>query len=73
MTITFLSREAFEQKVSNGEFLEYAEVHGNFYGTLKTEVLDHLAAGTDVVMDIDVQGADQVRGCDDPSIQVCAG
>ena len=44
-------------------------MHGNFYGTLKTEVLDHLAAGTDVVMDIDVQGADQVRGCDDPSIQ----
>lgn len=66
----FISREAFEQKVSNGEFLEYAEVHGNFYGTLKTEVLNHLAVGTDVVMDIDVQGADQVRDCDDTSIQV---
>ncbi len=65
----FLNRETFEQKVTNGEFLEYAEVHGNFYGTLKIEVLNHLAAGTDVVMDIDVQGADQVRGCDDASIQ----
>ena len=65
----FLNRETFQQKVSHGEFLEYAEVHGNFYGTLKTEVLNHLAAGIDVVMDIDVQGADQVRGCNDTSIQ----
>ena len=65
----FLNREIFQQKVSHGEFLEYAEVHGNFYGTLKTEVLNHLAAGIDVVMDIDVQGADQVRGCNDTSIQ----
>lgn len=65
----FLNRETFQQKVSHGEFLEHAEVHGNFYGTLKTEVLNHLAAGIDVVMDIDVQGADQVRGCNDISIQ----
>lgn len=65
----FLCRETFEQKVANGEFLEYAEVHGNLYGTLKKEVLDHLTLGTDVVMDIDVQGADQVRSCDDSSIQ----
>lgn len=65
----FLSHENFEQKVRDGAFLEYAEVHGNFYGTLKSEIIGYLASGTDVVMDIDVQGADQVRACQDPAIQ----
>lgn len=65
----FLTRETFEQKISAGEFLEYAEVHGNLYGTLKAEVLNHLTKGIDVVMDIDVQGADQVRSCTDLSIE----
>lgn len=64
----FLTRDEFERRVAAGEFLEHAEVHGNRYGTLKSEVLDHLAAGTDIVMDIDVQGAAQVRACDDESI-----
>lgn len=64
----FLSREEFEQKIASGEFLEHAEVHGHFYGTLKSEVLNHISQGTDVVMDIDVQGADQVRACTDASI-----
>ena len=65
----FLSRESFEQKVHDGDFLEYAEVHGNFYGTLISEIIDHLASGTDVVMDIDVQGADQVRECQDSGVR----
>lgn len=65
----FLSTEEFGQKVEAGEFLEHAEVHGNQYGTLRSEVLDRLAKGQDVVMDIDVQGADQVRRCEDPAIQ----
>lgn len=65
----FLSQEQFQQKVADGDFLEHAEVHGNCYGTLKSEVIEHLTAGTDVVMDIDVQGADQVRECQDPAIQ----
>ncbi len=65
----FLTREEFTQRVEAGEFLEHAEVHGNYYGTLKSEVLEHLAAGVDVVMDIDVQGAELVRTCDDPAIQ----
>ncbi len=65
----FLSRESFEQKVQDGDFLEYAEVHGNFYGTLISEITDHLASGTDVVMDIDVQGADQVRECQDSGVR----
>lgn len=64
----FLSREEFQQRVAIGDFLEFAEVHGNYYGTLKSEVLTHIAAGTDVVMDIDVQGADQVRACSDSAI-----
>jgi len=66
----FLSLDDFTVRVKKKEFLEHAEVHGNFYGTLKSEVLDHLVRGTDVVMDIDVQGAAQVRDCDDPGIQI---
>ncbi len=65
----FLTREEFEQRATRGEFLEYAEVHGNFYGTLKSEVLSHIEAGRDVLMDIDVQGAALVRNQDDPRIE----
>jgi guanylate kinase len=65
----FLTREEFTQRVDAGDFLEHAEVHGNFYGTLKSEVLDRIADGIDVFMDIDVQGADQVRDCPDQAIQ----
>lgn len=64
----FLDVATFQEKVAADAFLEHAEVHGNYYGTLKSEVLDYLAAGTDVVMDIDVQGAASVRACDDPAI-----
>lgn len=65
----FLQRPDFEARIAAGDFLEHAEVHGNLYGSLKSEVLEHLATGTDVVMDIDVQGAAQVRACDDPGIR----
>lgn len=64
----FLTREDFEAKATRGEFLEYAEVHGNFYGTLKSEVLNHIRAGRDVLMDIDVQGAELVRNQTDETI-----
>lgn len=57
----FLTRAAFEAKIAAGEFLEHAEVHGNFYGTLRAEVEPHLRHGDDVLLDIDVQGARQVR------------
>lgn len=60
----FLSRDEFLERVEKGEFLEHAEVHGNFYGTLSSEVVDRISLGTDVVMDIDVQGAAQVRAID---------
>jgi guanylate kinase len=65
----FLSREQFLSKRQNGEFLESAEVHGNLYGTLRSEVVQYLAVGRDVVMDLDVQGAELVRKCEDTSIR----
>lgn len=65
----FLTREQFQSDAEKGEFLEYAEVHGNLYGTLKSEVFHFIDQGQDVVMDIDVQGAAQVRSCQDPAIQ----
>ncbi len=57
----FLSDQDFEQRVQGGEFLEHAVVHGNQYGTLKASIHEALAAGRDVLMDIDVQGAEQIR------------
>lgn len=64
----FLSHQEFQDKIGKGHFIEHAEVHGNFYGTLHDEVVKKLTAGSDVVMDIDVQGADLVRNCPDPLI-----
>ena len=65
----FLTREQFEEDVKTGGFLEHAEVHGNHYGTLRSEVHSFLERGQDVVMDIDVQGAAQVRASQDEAIQ----
>ena len=68
----FLSPEEFIAKRDAGEFLESAEVYGNLYGTLKSEVIGPLAQGTDIVMDLDVQGAAQVRACADAEIRLTA-
>jgi len=57
----FFDHDTFEAKVAAGEFYEYAHVHSNLYGTLKSEVQDKLAAGTDLLLNIDVQGAAQMR------------
>lgn len=65
----FLAEADFVTRIVNGEFLEHATVHGHRYGTLKREVTAHLASGVDVVMDIDVQGAAQIRACEDSSIR----
>lgn len=65
----FLTKEDFYHRLAAGDFLEHAEVHGNLYGSLKSEVVSHLQAGRDVVMDIDVQGAAQIRTCEDRDIQ----
>lgn len=55
----FVTREAFEACRDRNEFAEWAEVHGNLYGTLRREVEQVLGAGKHVIMDIDVQGARQ--------------
>ena len=57
----FISVEEFKERVDNDEFLEYAEVHDFYYGTLKSEVTDLIQDGKDVLVDIDVQGMRQVR------------
>ena len=57
----FLTKEEFLAKEKNGEFLEYATVHGNYYGTLKSEVEARLLHGEDVILEIDVQGGLQVK------------
>ena len=57
----FVSRERFEQMVQRGEFLECALVHGNYYGTSERWVRTQLAAGASIVLEIDWQGAAQVR------------
>ncbi len=57
----FISKEEFEKKVSNDEFLEYAEYCENFYGTLKTEVDSYLEKGINVILEIEIQGAMKVR------------
>jgi len=56
----FVDRAAFEAMVGAEAFLEWAEVHGNLYGTARSEVEGRLERGLDVILDIDVQGAEQV-------------
>jgi guanylate kinase len=56
----FLTRADFIRRREAGDFAEWAEVHGNLYGTLETEIRRVLAGGQHVVMDIDVQGARQI-------------
>ncbi len=53
----FMTVERYNELVAQEAFVEHAQVHGNFYGTLKSEVNERLARGEDVVLDIDVQGA----------------
>jgi guanylate kinase len=56
----FLSIDEFKKKIAAGEFLEYAQYNGNYYGTPRQFVEEQLAAGRDVLLDIEVQGAAQV-------------
>lgn len=57
----FVTEDEFKRMVEDGEFLEWAHVHGHMYGTLRKWVEEKLAGGYDVVLEIDVQGAMQVR------------
>ncbi len=67
----FLTEEDFLARVDRGELFEYAQVHNRWYGTLKSYVAENLRKGIDVMMDIDVQGAAQVRGCEDELVTKC--
>ncbi len=57
----FIDVGRFREMIERDEFLEWAEVHGNFYGTSKKWIADQLTAGNDVLLEIDWQGAQQVR------------
>jgi guanylate kinase len=57
----FTTRERFEEMIHEGEFLEYAEVFGNYYGTAKSTLQEAFVHDRDLLLDIDVQGAAQVR------------
>lgn len=57
----YVSREEFEERIRRGEFLEYAEVFGNYYGTHRSALERAEAEGRDLVLDIDVQGARQLK------------
>jgi len=65
----FMTTEQFEARIKAGEMLEYAKVHQNYYGTLLAPVKEALAEGTDVLLDIDVQGASAIRSCGDALIR----
>jgi guanylate kinase len=72
----FLSRKEFRERVKNGEFLEHAKVHGNYYGTLEDTVLFAMEEGRHALLDIDVQGAQQIRNALarlDPRHPLCRG
>lgn len=57
----FVTREEFEEKIANGDFLEYNEYAGNYYGTPRKEVVDQLETGKDVVLEIEVNGAKMIK------------
>jgi guanylate kinase len=57
----FLTVPEFESRISTGKFLEHAQVHGNYYGTLREAVLASIDGGRDVLMDVDTQGAARIR------------
>ena len=57
----FVNEDEFKRLINNQEFLEYAKVFSNFYGTTRTPVIDKLNKGKNVLFDIDWQGADQIK------------
>lgn len=57
----FVGEEEFKNMIKNDEFLEYASVHGNYYGTPKKYVFEKMAEGENIILEIDVQGALQIK------------
>lgn len=58
----FVTREEFEDNIKKGNFLEYAEYNGNYYGTPKHKINEYLNKGIDVILEIEIQGALQIKG-----------
>jgi guanylate kinase len=69
----FLSEEAFQQKIKEGQFMEWARVHDWLYGTLKAPLMEDLENGRDVVLDVDPQGALTIKNSfsDAVSVYIC--
>jgi guanylate kinase len=57
----FLTRNGFETKIQNNEFIEWEEVYGDLYGTLKSEVIGYVSAEHDMILDVDVKGALSIK------------
>src|SRR6056297_136706 len=57
----FYSEKEFKEKIIENDFLEYAQVYGNYYGTPKSKVIDEINNGKDVILEIDIQGALQIK------------
>ncbi|MGO0971333.1 guanylate kinase, partial [Clostridioides difficile] len=57
----FISKEKFEEMIEKGEFLEYAQIYDNFYGTPKAAIMECLEKGQDVLLEIEMQGAKQIK------------
>ncbi|MDY0292129.1 MAG: guanylate kinase [Desulfuromonadaceae bacterium] len=57
----FVDQDTFQRMIDNNDFVEWAKVHGNYYGTSLADILQLCAEGRDVLLDIDVQGAEQLR------------
>jgi guanylate kinase len=66
----FLTKDQFEQRISDGQFVEHADYAGRSYGTLRSELESRVRAGVPVVLEIEVQGARQVRGALPEAVQV---
>ena len=66
----FVKRDEFESKIAEGEFLEYATVYDNYYGTRRGFIESRLDAGKDIILDIDVQGAINVMSKKYPAVYI---
>jgi guanylate kinase len=66
----FLTREEFDRRIAEGDFVEHADYAGRSYGTLRSELEDRVRAGVPVVLEIEVQGARQVRAAMPEAVQV---
>ena len=65
----FLAEKDFLARITGGDFLEYANVHGRYYGTTREPLISNLQHGVDVLIDVDIQGAAAIRNADDETVR----